>query len=241
MSDFSQWISLIHELRQSICSKEWIDNRRNSLRINQINRSKHFIVTHIHTLTDGTRHTCQTNRKLIGQLFSYSTYTTVTQVVNIINIRFRVNQLNQILNDFNNILFCQYLHIHVRSQSQLFVDSVTSYLAKVISFFREEQVIDNLTSTGIISRICITQLTVNVKYSLFFRVARVFLKGIKYNRVVGWIRFFLVNKDILNAWVYNFIDMILFNHSFTVDNNLITFNRNNFTCVFIYEIFCPCF
>ena len=40
-------------------------------------------------------------------------------------------------------------------------------------------------TTGIISRICITQLTVNVKYSLFFRVARVFLKGIEYNRVVG--------------------------------------------------------
>jgi DNA-directed RNA polymerase subunit beta len=116
---------------------------------------------------------------LIGQLFSYSTYTTVTQVVNIINIRFRVNQLNQILNDFNNILFCQYLHIHIRSQPQLLVDSVTAYFAKVISFFREEQVIDNLTSTGIISRICITQLTVDVKHSLLLRVRGVFSESVE--------------------------------------------------------------
>jgi len=35
--------------------------------------------------------------------------------------------------------------------------------------------------------------------------------------------------------------MLLFNYSFTVDDNLITFNRNYFTSVFIYEIFCPCF
>ena len=106
-------------------------------------------------------------------------------MVNIINIRFRINQLNQILDDFNNILFCQYLHIHIRSQTQLFVDSIAAYFTKVISFFREEQVVDNLTGTGIISRVCITQLAVDIKHSLFFRVTRVFLKSIKYNRIVG--------------------------------------------------------
>ena len=35
--------------------------------------------------------------------------------------------------------------------------------------------------------------------------------------------------------------MFRFNHSFTVDNNFITFDRNYFTGIFIYKVLNPCF
>ena len=126
MCNFSQRVSLVHELWQSIGSEEWVDHRRDCLRIDQINRSKYFVVAYIHTLTDRTGHTCQTDSELIRQLFTYGTYTTVAQVVNIINICFRVNQLNQILDDFNNIMFGQYPDIHAGVQRQFLVDTVTT-------------------------------------------------------------------------------------------------------------------
>ena len=241
VSDFSQRVCLVHKLWQCVSSEEWIDHRRNSLRIDQVNRSKHLIVTNVHSFADGTWHTCQTDSELIGQLFAYSTYATVAQVVDIIYICFWVNQLNQIFDDLDNIFFSEDTHVHVCRQVQFLIDSITTYITKVIPFFREEQVINNFTGTGIIGRVCITQLTVDIKHSLLFRVTRVLLKGIIYNRVVGLVRFFLVNKDVLNARVNYFIYMFRFDYCFTVDNDFITFNRNNFTGIFINEIFNPGF
>ena len=91
VSDFSQWIRLIHELRQSIRTEEGIDYRRNRFRVNQIRRGEHFIITYIHALTNGTRHTSQADGKLIGELLTNRTHTTIAQVVNIINYSFRIN------------------------------------------------------------------------------------------------------------------------------------------------------
>ena len=241
MSNFCQWVCLVHELRQCICSEERVNYRRNCFCINQINRSKYFIIANIHTLTNSTRHTSQTNSKLIRKLFADSTYTTVTQVVDIINICFRVNQLYQIFNDFNNILFCQHLDIHIRIQIQFFIDTVTAYLTQVITFFREEQVVNYLTCTCIIRRISITQLTVNIQHCFFFRVTWVFLQCVEYNRIIRRICIFIMNKDILYSRFNYQINMFSFNNCFTINNNLITFDRYNFTSVFIYEVFCPCF
>ena len=50
-----------------------------------------------------------------------------------------------------------------------------------------------------------------------------------------------MNKDVLNARVNYFIYMFRFDYCFTVDNDFITFNRNNFTGIFINEIFNPGF
>ena len=187
--DFSQGVCLVHELRQCVRSEEWVDYRRDCLRVNQINRSKHFIVTNVHTFANRTRHTSQTNSKLIRKLLTYCTYTTVTQVVNIIHICFWVNQLNQIFDDFNDIFLREDTHVHISRQIRLFIDSVTTYITKVISFFREEQVVDNLPCTCVISRIGVTQLTVDIQHSFFFRVTRVLLQRIIYDREIGLVRF----------------------------------------------------
>ena len=90
----SQGVCLVHELWQGIRTKEWIDYAWNSLSINQVSRSEYFIVTNVHTLTNGAAHTCQTNSKLVRKLLTNGAYTTVAQVVNIINRCLRVDQLN---------------------------------------------------------------------------------------------------------------------------------------------------
>ena len=161
-------------------------------------------------------------------------------MVDIIYICLRVDQLNQILDDFDNILFCQYSDVHVRIKIQLLVDTITTYVAQVITLFREEQVIDNFTCTSIISRICITQLTIDIKHGFFFRVTRVFLKSIENNRIIRSISYFVVNQDTLHTRFQNQIDMLWFQNSFTVDNYLITFDSYNFTGILINEVFCPC-
>ena len=199
VSNLGQRVGLIHELWQSIRSKEWIDNGRDCLGVNQVNRSKDFIVTDVHTFADSTRHTCQTDGKLIGQLFAHCTHTTVAQVVDIIHIRFRVNQLDEIFDNFDNIFLGKDTHVHIGRQVQLSVDTITAYITQVISLFWEEQVIDNFACTGIIGWVCITQLAVDVEYSFFFRVTRVLLQSIIYNRIVRLVRFFLVYEDILNT------------------------------------------
>ena len=48
-----------------------------------------------------------------------------------------------------------------------------------------------------------------------------------------------MNEDILNTRFQNQIDMFRFDNRFTIDYDLVTFNRNNFTSIFINEILSP--
>ena len=59
-------------------------------------------------------------------------------------------------------------YIHAGVKIQLLVDSVTSNLTEVITLVREEEVLNHLTSTLVISRVCITQLTVDICNSFLF-------------------------------------------------------------------------
>ena len=86
-------------------------------------------------------------------------------MVNIIDCSLGIDQLNQILDNLDDILLSQHAHIHVCVETQLLVDTIAAYITKVITLVREEQVLNNLTRTGIISRICVTQLPVDIKHS----------------------------------------------------------------------------
>ena len=92
-------------------------------------------------------------------------------MVDIINSGIGINQLDEIFYDFNNIVFSQHTGIHVCVESQLLIDTVTSYLTEVITLIREEQVLEDFTCTGIICRICIAQLAIDVVDGFFLRVA----------------------------------------------------------------------
>ena len=86
VGDFSQRVCLVHELRQSVGAEEGVDNRRNRFGIDKVDGGEHFVVTHIHALTDGSRHTGQTHTELVVELFADRAYTTVAQVVDVVDI-----------------------------------------------------------------------------------------------------------------------------------------------------------
>ena len=96
---------LVHKLRQRIRTKVGIDNRRDGLGINKVGRREHLVVAHVHTLTNSASHTRKTNAKLVVELLTYGAHTAVRQVVNIIHLSVAVNQLHQVLDNLNDILF----------------------------------------------------------------------------------------------------------------------------------------
>jgi hypothetical protein len=56
-------------------------------------------------------------------------------VVDIVNNRLRVDELNEILDDLDHIGVGEHTSILVDSKVPLLVESVTSYIAEVISLF----------------------------------------------------------------------------------------------------------
>ena len=143
-------------------------------------------------------------------------------MVDIVDGSLRVNQLDQILDNLNDILLGQYANIHIGVQTKLFVDTVTTNITQIITLVREEQVLDNLTCAGIISRVSITQLTVDVKHSLLLRVRWVFGQCIEDDAVVLSNRLVLVHKDSLCATLKDFHHVLLGNLSLTLHNHLVT-------------------
>ncbi len=175
MGHFGQRVGLVHELRQRISTEEGIDNRRYGLCINKVNRSEILVVTYIHTLADGARHTCQTYTKLIVELLAHCAHTTVAQVVDIVDISLGVNQLDKVLDDGDNILLGENLYLHRSAETELLVDTITAHLAEVITLFREEKVGDNLACRRVIRRLRVAQLPVYILDCLLLRVGGIFL------------------------------------------------------------------
>ena len=193
VSYLSQWVGLVHELWQWVCTEEWVDNTRDGLGIDQICWCKHLIVTNVHTLTDCTAHTCQTDRELVSQLLANGTNTTVRQVVDIINCSTWVDELNQIFDNLDDIVLSQNTDIHICIETQLLINTVATYLTQIITLVWEEQVLEYFACTGIISRISITQLTINVVDSLLFRVTWVLCQCIEDDgKLVSSLYLFLV-------------------------------------------------
>ena len=95
MSDFGKRVCLVHKLRQLVGSEERIDDRRQSLGVDQVDRRKHLVVAHIHTLADGTSHTGKAHTELSGELLAHGADTTVAQVVDIVDLGFAAQQFKE--------------------------------------------------------------------------------------------------------------------------------------------------
>ena len=172
-------VGLVHKLAQRVRTEERVDDRRDGLGVDEVRRLEHLVVAHVHTLTDGTGHTSQTDRELVGKLLSHRTDTAVGKVVDIIHGRIGVDQLDEILDDLNDILLRQDADIRIGGQAKLLVDTIAAYLAQVITLVREEKVLEYLTRTGIVGSIGIAKLTIDVVDGLDLRVARVLLQGVE--------------------------------------------------------------
>ena len=175
MSQFGQRVGLVHELRKLVGAKEGVDYGRKGTCVDQVYWLEIFVVTYVHSLSDGSGHTSQTYSKLAIQLFAYRSYTTVGQVVNIIDYCFGVDQTNEVLNNRDDIFFCQYNFLWLDAQAQLLIDTVSSYLTQVVTLVREEQTLNYFSRCCFVWSFGISKLTVDYFYCLFLRVGVIFL------------------------------------------------------------------
>ena len=240
MRDFSQRVLLIHELAQRVGSEITIDDRRDRLRVNQVGRSEDFVVTNIHSLTHGAGHTSQTNTELVEQLLTYRTNTTVGQVVDIIHLGVGVNQHDEVLDDLNDILLGQDASVLRNGHIELTVDTITSYITEVITFLREEEVLNHLTRRCIICRLCVSQLTIDIENSLFLRLGRVFLQGVEDDSEIILTLLLLVEKNGLGTRFQNCLQRLRSQLFLALYNDGVTLDRRYFTGIFIHEILYPC-
>ena len=175
MRDFRQGVGLIHKLGQLVRTEERVDNRRQGLRVDQVNRGKHLVVTNVHPLADGPCHTCEAYAELRRQLLPYRTYTSIGQVVDIIDFRFGIDKFDQIFYDGDDIFLGQDLLVHSDIESQFLVHSIASYLAQIVTLVGEKQLIDDTTCRLLIGRLGITQLTIDMLDRFLFGVGRILL------------------------------------------------------------------
>ena len=238
-----QRIGLVHKLRQRIRAKIGIDNRRNRLRVNQIDRRKHLIITHIHAFANSTTHAGQTHIKLLVQLFAHRAHTTIAQVVNIIDLNFRIDKLNQIFDNSDNVLFFKHMYIDIirLAIEQFAVDAIATHFAQVVAFFGEEQTVHQFARRSIVGRFGITQLTINMQHGFTFRVTRVFLERIVDDGKIIHILSLFMQQDCLIARLDDVVDMRGFEHCFTVNKHFRTLYASHLAGIFIDKIFRPFF
>ena len=116
-------------------------------------------------------------------MLAYGAYATVRQVVDIVDSSIRVHQLDEIFDNLDDVLLGQDADIHICVQTQFLVDAVTAHITQIVTLVREEQVLNHLACAGIIGRIGIAQLAIDVEHSLLLRVTGVFLQCIENNGI----------------------------------------------------------
>ena len=238
---FGQRVGLVHELREGIRTEERVDDGRNGLGVNQVGRGEDFVVTDIHALANGAAHTGQTDGELIGKLLAHGSDAAVAQVVDVVHLCFRVNQLYEVLDNLRDVLARQHTDVDVGGKAELLINTVAAYLTQVVTLFREEEVIDDLPCAGIIGRVGITQLAIDVEHGFLLRITRVLLQRVKDDGVVRSGGFLVVYQDRLYPTLYNFINMLGLQNRLAVQNHLVTLDGNDFARIFVDEVLYPAF
>jgi len=82
--DLGQRVGLVHELRKGVGAEESVDYRRDGLCVDQVDRSKHFVVAHIHAFADCTRHTREAYCELVVELLTNGAHAAVAQMVDVV-------------------------------------------------------------------------------------------------------------------------------------------------------------
>ena len=239
VSDLSQRVGLIHELRERVGSEERVDDARDGLGVDQVGRGEHLIVADVHSLADGAAHTGQSDRELIAQLLAHGAHTTVRQVVDVVDGCIRVYQLNEIFDNLYNVFLGQNTNIHIGVQTKFLVDTVTTYITQVITLVGEEEVLNDLACTGIIGRIGIAQLTIDIEHSLLLGITGVFLQGVEDDGILVGCLCIFMKKNGRSATVEDILHIIGCNLGLTVHDDLVTLDGNHLTGVLINEVLIP--
>ena len=239
MGHLSQGVRLVHELAQCVGAEEAVHHAADGLGIDEFRRREDLVVTHVHALADGTGHTSQTDGKLVAQLLTYGTHAAVGHVVDVIHIGLAVHQLDEILDNLDDILLRQDTYGGVRVEVQLAVQAVTTHIAQVITLLAEEEVQDDLTCTCLISRLSVAQQTVDELDGIILRVGSILLQGVEDDAVVRTVGVVLVNENALDTAVENLFDIVLGEHRFTVQYDLVALDADHLTGILIHEVLGP--
>ena len=179
VGDFSQWVGLVHELAEGVSAEERVDDRRDGLGVDKVDGGEYLVVAHVHALADSTRHACEAYSELVVELLAHGAHAAVAEVVDIVDVGLRVDQFDEIFDNLDHILLGEHLHIHRSGQAELLVDTVAAYLTEIVALLGEEQVVDYLAGAGIVRRLGVTQLSVDILDSLLFGVGGIFLEGLE--------------------------------------------------------------
>ena len=188
-------IGLIHKLAQGIGTEEAVDDTAQAFACEQVRRTELLVVAYIHTLANGANHTCQADGELVGKLLAHGADATVAQVVNIIDAGLGVDEFYQILDNLDDVLLGEHSHIRVCVETQLVVDAVAAHVAQVITLLAEEEVEYDLLGAGIVNRVSVAQLLVDVADGFLLTVRGILLESVEDDAVIGGLSVFLVNED----------------------------------------------
>ncbi len=183
MGNFRERIGLIHKLGKLTGTEELLDDSRNRLGVDQVMRHQavHFLQTH--PLLDRTLHPDQADPVLVFQQFTNRTHTTVTEMVDIVDLDSEltgialivghlpvidaVTQVNQVTDNFQDILFRQGGDFQRQLQTKLMVQLEATNRREVITFLIEEQAREKCIRALDRRRITGAQATVNLDFGLF--------------------------------------------------------------------------
>ena len=164
---------------------------------------------------------------------------TVGQVVDIIDGCLRVDQLDEILDNLDDVLLGQHADIHIGVETQFLVDAVTAYITQIVALVGEEQVLDGFAGTGIIGRIGIAQLAIDVEHSLLLGVTGVFGQGVEDDGIVLGRRLVLVDKNGVSTALQDVDHVLLGNLGLTIHDDLVTLDGHHLASILIDEVLVP--
>ena len=237
--NFGQRIDLVHELRQLAGAEERVDDARQRLGVDQVDGREDLVVAHVHALADRTRHTHEAHRELIRQLLADGAYTAVRQVVDVVHLGARVDELDEVLDNGDDVLARKRADFGIDLQPQLLVDTETAHVAQIVTLVREEELLDHVARRSLIGRFGSAQLPVDVDDSLLFGVARVFLQRIIYNGEIDARRILLVQQDRLGTALDDLFDVLLLQDGLAVDDDVVTLDGDHLARILVDEILDP--
>ena len=160
-------------------------------------------------------------------------------MVNIVNLRLLVDKLNQVLDNRGDVFLGKDTHIVGNIKPKFCVNPITSYITQIITFLREEQLLNNATCRLFVWRLGIAQLPVDILTCLFGIVGSVFLEGIVDYRIINTIFVFCLDEDRLHIKREYLFDMFLCKLYVTLNNDFRTLHGNDLAGILIHEIFSP--
>jgi len=158
-------------------------------------------------------------------------------VVDIVDDFLRVDKPDEVLDDGHDILVGQYAYLGINVESELLIDTIAAYFTEIIALVGEEEVREDFTSVGLIGRVCITQLTIDIVEGIVLGVTGVLLQGVEDQREVKRILgLLLVEEDRLIARLEDQVDVVFSDLCLTLYEDGDTLHGDDFTRILIAEV-----